>query len=106
MTAYSCMYLSRKIKPPEKQENIQAGGNHEACTEVNVRYFANSCVGLYTGVGTGHSEDRHKNAQPTAHGFRPRWTSSSESEESRESARDRKSTRLNSSHLGISYAVF
>src|SRR5947199_4667253 len=34
------------------------------------------------------------------------WTRALSSARSRESSRDRKSTRLNSSHLGISYAVF
>src|SRR5205814_10702259 len=59
-----------------------------------------------TGRARGHGRSAHRPLRPRAHGVfhqRPDRRAALLGEAEK---RDRKSTRLNSSHLGISYAVF
>src|SRR5437879_10549569 len=63
--------------------------------------------GRGTGVATGHPARRRGGfPQPAAHGAVLGSAGRARARERRDPARDRKSTRLNSSHRCISYAVF
>src|SRR5262245_45930939 len=105
-TSENGLFWTMPIPPASVSMDFASGEAVFSLSDAQMPDFGNLLTALWGGGEVDAAGMRLRPVFSSSVSLQARWFGAGAQEQARDFAKDRKSTRLNSSHLGISYAVF